>query len=147
MDTEIAAYLLNPSRNSYLLNDLLQEYAKLSVQAGQEFQTEVDPNSQGDSNMQQIAIEAASIALLHKPLENLLQEEGLEQLNNEIELPLINVLAEMEFSGIQVGSGGLKRLRDRLESEVLNIKRHQLAGQEFNVNSTRNSCSKFCSLI
>ena len=140
MDTEIAAYLLNPSRNSYLLNDLLQEYAKLSVQTGSGIpEGQLDLDSQGDSNMQQIAIEAASIALLHKPLENLLKEEGLEQLNNEIELPLINVLAEMEFSGIQVDLEGLKRLRDRLESEVSNIRKkvHQLAGQEFNVNSTK----------
>ena len=140
MDTEIAAYLLNPSRNSYLLNDLLQEYAKLSVQRGPGIpEGQLDLDAQGDSNMQQIAIEAASIALLHKPLEDLLKEEGLAQLNNEIELPLINVLAEMEFSGIQVDLEGLKRLRDRLESEVSNVRKkiHQLAGQEFNVNSTK----------
>ena len=140
MDTEIAAYLLNPSRNSYLLNDLLQEYAKLSVQRGPGIpEGQLDLDAQGDSNMQQIAIEAASIALLHKPLEDLIKEEGLEQLNNEIELPLINVLAEMEFSGIQVDLEGLKRLRDRLESEVSNARKkiHQLAGQEFNVNSTK----------
>ena len=140
MDTEIAAYLLNPSRNSYLLNDLLQEYAKLSVQRGPGIpEGQLDLDAQGDSNMQQIAIEAASIALLHKPLEDLIKEEGLAQLNNEIELPLINVLAEMEFSGIQVDLEGLKRLRDRLESEVSNVRKkiHQLAGQEFNVNSTK----------
>ena len=140
MDTELAAYLLNPSRNSYLLNDLLQEYAKLSVQTGLEIpEGQLDLDSQGDSNMQQIAIEAASIALLHKPLEGLIKEEGLEQLNNEIELPLINVLAEMEFSGIQVDLEGLKRLRDLLESEVSNARKkiHKLAGQEFNVNSTK----------
>ena len=140
MDTEIAAYLLNPSRNSYLLNDLLQEYAKLSVQRGPGIpEGQLDLDAQGDSNMQQIAIEAASIALLHKPLEDLIKEEGLAQLNNEIELPLINVLAEMEFSGIQVDLEGLKRLRDRLESEVSNARKkiHQLAGQEFNVNSTK----------
>ena len=140
MDTEIAAYLLNPSRNSYLLNDLLQEYAKLSVQRGPGIpEGQLDLDAQGDSNMQQIAIEAASIALLHKPLEDLIKEEGLAQLNNEIEIPLINVLAEMEFSGIQVDLEGLKRLRDRLESEVSNVRKkiHQLAGQEFNVNSTK----------
>ena len=140
MDTEIAAYLLNPSRNSYLLNDLLQEYAKLSVQRGSGIpEGQLDLDAQGDSNMQQIAIEAASIALLHKPLEDLIKEEGLAQLNNEIELPLINVLAEMEFRGIQVDLEGLKRLRDRLESEVSNVRKkiHQLAGQEFNVNSTK----------
>ena len=140
MDTEIAAYLLNPSRNSYLLNDLLQEYAKLSVQRGPGIsEGQLDLDAQGDSNMQQIAIEAASIALLHKPLEDLIKEEGLAQLNNEIEIPLINVLAEMEFSGIQVDLEGLKRLRDRLESEVSNARKkiHQLAGQEFNVNSTK----------
>ena len=140
MDTEIAAYLLNPSRNSYLLNDLLQEYAKLSIQIGIEIpEGQLDLDLQADSNMQQIAIEAAAIALLHKPLEDRIKEEGLGKLNNEIELPLINVLAEMEFSGIQVDLEGLKRLRDRLESEVSNVRKkiHQLAGQEFNVNSTK----------
>tara|TARA_Y100000741_G_scaffold338155_1_gene298017 strand:+ start:681 stop:3365 length:2685 start_codon:yes stop_codon:yes gene_type:complete len=140
MDTEVAAYLLNPSRNSYLLNDLLQEYAKLSVQIGVEIpEGQLDLDSQGDSNMEQIAIEAASIALLYKPLEDLIKEEGLGKLNNEIELPLIYVLAEMEFSGIQVDLEGLKRLRNRLEDEVSNARKkiHELAGQEFNVNSTK----------
>ena len=140
MDTEIAAYLLNPSRNSYLLNDLLQEYANLSVQTGLGIpEGQLDLDSQSDSNMQQIAIEAASIALLHKPLGDLIKKEGLEQLNNEIELPLINVLAEMEFSGIQVDLEGLECLKARLESEVSEARKkvHQLAGQEFNVNSTK----------
>ena len=106
MDTEIAAYLLNPSRNSYLLNDLCRNMQSYQFKQDRNFRRTTCLDSQGDSNMQQIAIEAASIALLHKPLENLLKEEGLEQLNNEIELPLINVLAEMEFSGIQVDLEG-----------------------------------------
>ena len=140
MDTEVAAYLLNPSRNSYLLNDLLQEYAKLSIQIGIEIpEGQLDLDLQSDSNMQQIAIEAAAIALLYKPLEDRIKEEGLGKLNNEIELPLIYVLAEMEFSGIQVDLEGLKRLRNQLEDEVSNAREkiHDLAGQEFNVNSTK----------
>jgi DNA polymerase-1 len=140
MDTEVAAYLLNPSRNSYLLNDLLQEYAKLSIQIGIEIpEGQLDLDLQSDSNMQQIAIEAAAIALLYKPLEDRIKEEGLGKLNNEIELPLIYVLAEMEFSGIQVDLEGLKRLRNRLEDEVSNAREkiHDLAGREFNVNSTK----------
>ena len=140
MDTEVAAYLLNPSRNSYLLNDLLQEYAKLSIQIGIEIpEGQLDLDLQSDSNMQQIAIEAAAIALLYKPLEDRIKEEGLGKLNNEIELPLIYVLAEMEFSGIQVDLEGLKRLRNQLEDEVSNAREkiHNLAGQEFNVNSTK----------
>ena len=53
MDTEVAAYLLNPSRNSYLLNDLLQEYAKLSIQIGIEIpEGQLDLDLQSDSNMQ-----------------------------------------------------------------------------------------------
>ena len=140
MDTEVAAYLLNPSRNSYLLNDLLQEYAKLSIQIGIEIREgQLDLDLQSDSNMQQIAIEAAAIALLYKPLEDRIKEEGLGKLNNEIELPLIYVLAEMEFSGIQVDLEGLKRLRNQLEDEVSSAREkiHNLAGQEFNVNSTK----------
>jgi DNA polymerase-1 len=140
MDTEIGAYLLNPSRNSYLLNDLLLEYAKLSVKTERQIPDgQLDLESQGDSNMQQLAIEAASIALLYKPLEALIKQEGLEKLNNEIEVPLIYVLAEMEFSGIQVDLENLTSLRDQLESEASNAREniHKLAGQEFNVNSTK----------
>ena len=140
MDTEVAAYLLNPSRNSYLLNDLLLEIAEVSVKTGKEIPDgQLDLESQGDSNMTELAIEAASIALLFKPLQILIEEEGLEKLHDEIEVPLIYVLAEMEFTGIQVDLESLKNLRNRLEGEVSDAREkiHKLAGQEFNVNSTK----------
>ena len=140
MDTEVAAYLLNPSRNSYLLSDLLQEYAKLSVETGADIQDgQLDLGSPGEPSMQQQAIEAASISLLYEPLESLIEEEGLQKLNNEIEVPLIYVLAEMEYTGIQVDVNGLKNLRNQLENEVIDarVRIHELAGQEFNVNSTK----------
>ena len=72
-------------------------------------------------------------------LNEAISSEGLDQLNIEIEIPLIQVLAEMEHYGIQVDLKRLEALRDQLENEVAAArgKIHDLAGHEFNVNSTK----------
>jgi DNA polymerase I len=72
-------------------------------------------------------------------LERQLEAEGLEKLYRDVELPLMEVLAEMEFHGIRIDTEGLGRLSSRfavrleqLQSEILD-----LAGQSFNIDSPR----------
>jgi len=72
------------------------------------------------------------------PLRHALEASGLIRLHDEVELPLVRVLARMEVAGIGVDAGELRRITDgfvaecgRLEAEI-----HQQAGETFNVNST-----------
>ena len=65
--------------------------------------------------------------------------QGLSTLNDTIEVPLIEVLARMEAVGVGVDVAELTRLRDHLTSEVERLRGliHKDAGEEFNVNSTK----------
>ncbi|MEC8974934.1 MAG: DNA polymerase, partial [Actinomycetota bacterium] len=77
--------------------------------------------------------------LLSVPLGEALGQQGLTELNQEIEIPLIGVLAKMEYLGIGVDVPRLTALRDDLVSQTEELKKiiHKQAGEEFNVNSTK----------
>src|SRR5690606_15575367 len=72
------------------------------------------------------------------PLEQALDAHSLRALNDEIEVPLVRVLALMEHVGVGVDADELRALRDRLTAEVERLRAQvwEDAGVEFNVNST-----------
>jgi DNA polymerase-1 len=76
-------------------------------------------------------------------LKNLMQEKlsefGLDAVFHELELPLITVLADMEMTGIKIDTEWLKALSDNIykQLETLTAKIYELAGEEFNINSTQ----------
>ena len=84
-------------------------------------------------------VNAKAISKLHEPLNTALKADGLEELNEEVEIPLVSVLAEMETRGIAVDVVELQRLRDEFtnQCESFRTEIHNLAGEEFNVNSTK----------
>lgn len=77
--------------------------------------------------------------MLYRYLKKRLAEEGLENVYNAIEIPLIKVLADMESTGIKVNIDLLKSVSKELERELDNIssKIYRLAGEEFNINSPK----------
>jgi DNA polymerase-1 len=76
---------------------------------------------------------------LFAALEPKLQELQLEKVYREIELPLAEVLAEMEWNGIRIDSAALRRMSKEFERKIndLTQKIYELAGAEFNLNSPR----------
>ena len=140
LDTQIAAYLLDPSQASYAVTALADQHAE-RVYVAEESVGEGQLNLDGGAQLGEI--EAAQEALCAKSLvESLMQamkEQKLEELNTKIEIPLVFVLAEMEHLGIQVDLKRLTELRDELQGEVKRIRGviHEIAGEEFNVNSTK----------
>jgi DNA polymerase-1 len=68
-----------------------------------------------------------------------ISENGQDHLYYEVEMPLAEVLAFMEFKGIAVDRGGLRELSQELESHISKLvsEIYELAGEEFNVNSTK----------
>ena len=79
------------------------------------------------------------MSLLIEPLSKALASQNLESLNTDIELPLARVLVKMEELGIGVNVPELKRLRDDLTKQCTKYREeiHEIAGMEFNVNSTK----------
>ncbi|MGI9604815.1 MAG: DNA polymerase I [Acidimicrobiales bacterium] len=140
LDTAIAAYLLDPAESRYLLSELIERYTDFEL-------PDAGPASTGQldfgENTVDVSLAAARNAIavdrLIEPLHAALEAQGLAHLNSSMEVPLIAVLARMEAIGVGVDVAELTRLRDHLTSEVDRLRAliHEDAGEEFNVNSTK----------
>lgn len=142
-DTMIAAYLLKPEARSYKEDYLSLEYLAYQMQPIEEL---IGKRGKNQKTMAEVPIdqvtpyaaEDADIALqLTGILRDKLQENALDKLFKEIELPLIHVLAEMEYSGVYVDRDFLQKMSDDLQQELerLEDQIYAAAGKEFNINS------------
>ena len=136
LDTAIAMYLINPSRSSYTLAAVCADMLGQEPQASNESSGQFDFGGNENSD-QLVADEALFVAALAPVLRQGLTEIGNEKLYEEMENPLVRVLAKMEHFGIGVDRQALTAIRDRLTEETVSLTKslHQIAGREFNVNS------------
>lgn len=143
-DTMIAHYLLNPELRhgmDYLAETYLH-YQPVPIEQL------IGPKGKKQGSMRDVpleeikeyAAEDADITLqLKQYFEPLLQKEGVDNLFYQMEMPLIYVLAEMEATGVKVDTGALKSSSLELTNQLAELEKeiHELAGCEFNINSTR----------
>ncbi len=127
-DVLIAAYLLDPTAAEYPLEVIGEKYLQ---------NIKFDSSDNNEANVASIAAEY--INLLYPVLREALANNGLMSLNDDLELPLVNVLSGMESVGIRVDIEKLNTFRleilDRVECLLAEI--YNLSGREFNVNSTK----------
>lgn len=125
-DSLLAAYVLNPGRSSYRLEDLAAEYVGLAIPEA------APPRAR-------VGQEAAAVARLWEPMEERLAAEELERVYRELELPLVPILREMEAAGVLVDPERLGELGERLGErvEALQAEIFGLAGHEFNIGSPK----------
>src|ERR671923_2762621 len=127
-DTLIAAYLIEPSRSVYDLDELAEEYGLVPV-----------PAPPADEETTALVRHAEAARRLAGPMRERLRERGSEALYDTIELPLAAVLASMEDAGVRIDDYRMgeitARLRDRLEE--LEARAYELAGEEFMLGSTQ----------
>ncbi len=127
-DTMIAAYLIEPGRPVYELEDLAAEYGVEALP-----QPEVEEETA-------TLIRAAEVPRrLAGPLRARLRERGSEELYDRIELPLTAVLAAMEDAGIKIDTYRMGEITARLADRVeeLESRAYELAGEEFMLGSTQ----------
>jgi DNA polymerase-1 len=130
-DTLIAAYVLDPSRSKYELNDLAREL--VGVEGG-------GPPYEGWSEIGWQTAEVADLTAQVAPvLHERINEKDLDSIYREIELPLAPLLYRMEHAGIRVDCEVLAELSRYLgrELEKLTAGICELAGREFNINSPK----------
>jgi DNA polymerase-1 len=127
-DTMIAAYLIEPSRASYELDDLAAEYG-----------LELLPEPEAEEETARLVRHAAATLRLRDPLLERVRERGHEQLYREIELPLTPVLVAMEQVGVKIDTYRMGEITARLADRVeeLEAKAQELAGEEFMLGSTQ----------
>jgi DNA polymerase-1 len=140
LDTAIAAYLLDPAVARYLLDELVLRYARAELPASDSGAAagQLDLDGTQVSTSAVTANHALAVDRLVGPLSESLEAHLLRKLNDEVEIPLVRVLARMEHTGVGVDVAELTALRDRFNGEVVRL-RDQIyadAGHEFNVNST-----------
>jgi DNA polymerase I len=140
LDTAIAAYLLDPAESRYLLDEVLRRYAKVELPTdGAAAEGQLDLDGDGVSVALRTARHALAVERLIGPLTRALDDQGLRALYDEIEVPLVRVLARMEHAGVGVDAAELRGLRDRLTGEVERLRQaiwDDAGVGEFNVNST-----------
>jgi DNA polymerase-1 len=136
-DVPLAAFQLNPARRSVAVEDLAQEHlterprptgALLEGGAGE---ATVDASAQAASQ------EADLVLRLTGPLRQRLEEEGVAFAYGTVELPLVEVLADMERAGVKVNQAFLAEQSAEMEKQIAGLTReiYALAGGEFNINS------------
>ncbi len=140
MDTMVASYLVNASRRQHAIEDLATERLRLEVP------TLPAPDRKQPTRaptLEERLARAGAIAVATRGLSSLFADDlarlELERLFREVELPLVDVLVEMEEAGIAVDVGYLAALGREFATEVARIEReaHAAVGHEFPINSPK----------
>lgn len=128
LDVQLAAYLLDPSKGHYEMESLLAAYAPEEAAPAQ-----IAPGAET------AVWQAFSLERLGSLLAEKLQAGGLQKLYDEMELPLVEVLAAMEQNGVYVNRQHLEQKSQQVGVQIHSLEReiYALAGAEFNINSPK----------
>jgi DNA polymerase-1 len=140
-DVMIASYLMNPHKMNHSLEEVALEYLSYRKQTLEEVLKK-------KSSFAEVALEEASVFAsedaricleLSEVLFNSVKENALEAVYDDIEMPLIYVLADMEEAGVKIDLQKLSMISKELDRELEGIQRriYFLAGEEFNINSPK----------
>lgn len=141
-DAGLAAYLLQPNKSEYEYDTLAKVYLDVTLPSEKEMlgKEKLGYFSFEDEKVQKwMAYQAIVPYKIKSVLREKLKETGMESLYDEMELPCLYALYEMEKNGIRVDGEALhqygKKLRTRIEELTAEI--HAMAGEEFNINSPK----------
>jgi len=142
-DSMLGSFVLDPGRRSHALEVLAREHLSL------ELKSESDLVGKGRSArpLSEVSVEelaelsaasADAVSRLRRHLATQLDSMGGRSLLEEIEIPLINVLVDMEWTGIAIDTVRLGELSRHFSAELRDIERsvYEAAGSDFNINST-----------
>ena len=141
-DTMLASYLLNPNKTNHNLEDVSMTYLSIKKLSFN------DITDKGKKNFREVSIEdatkysgedAAVTLKLKYILETEIEKGGLAKLFCDIEMPLIEVLADIEIAGIKIDLPLMEGFSKELKKELAGIEKriYFLAGEEFNINSPK----------
>ena len=143
-DTMIGAYLINPSRSTYHIDEIAQEFLDVSIPSAESIlgkgakllsMQEIEK----ETAVQFACRQASVLPGLFDVLGQKIAEYEQKQLYYEIELPLVEILANMQIDGFKVDKQKLMAFSKMLEDKIqtLTNKIYELAGEEFNINSPK----------
>ena len=143
-DTMLAHYLINPDmrHNMDVLAETYLNYTPISIESliGKKGKNQLSMRQVPLAKQTEYAVEDADITLqLKEHFQNELGAANTQTLFNDIEVPLLRVLADMELEGINLDKGFLNSLSEELNNDIktLETKIYEQAGEEFNIASPR----------
>ena len=142
-DVILAAYLLNPLKNDYTVEDIANEYLNLMLpEKGQAFgrlSFKDALNEKPEDFLKYCCFEAYVCAQAAVCLQQKLEDTQMDRLMREIEMPLTLVLFSMEEEGIRVNPEALKDYGEALSGKITELEQeiYSEAGCEFNINSPK----------
>lgn len=145
-DAAIAAYISDPARSSYGIDELARELVGVSTEHSSDIcedeSGQLSMNFDSESSggiLRGAAAELFAINALHKKFADELKANGQEKLYYDVELPLVEVLADMQYTGVYVDRDALSEFGDGLKKNIESAERriYDLAGEEFNINSPK----------
>jgi DNA polymerase-1 len=143
-DIHLATYLLNPTSNSFELSSIAFEFLSVSIKSSEE----LTGKGKKSLKFEELEIEEViKFAIINSrvcfELENILLEKLVEtnqlKLFEETEVPLIGILGNMEFEGIDFDVSENEKLSKELNQNLLMLENniYMMAGEEFNINSPK----------
>jgi len=145
-DVMLAAYCLNPAKSNDI-SDMSEEYFNFESGNDAYLGRASKKISFGDSSVTDTSLYANSISFaaffLWDKFEEELKQLHLSKLFFDIEMPLLEVLSEMEIAGIKVDTNFLKTFNEKIVYEIKNTEKkvYDIAGNEFNINSPKQLAS------
>ncbi|AGB18705.1 DNA polymerase I [Thermoanaerobacterium thermosaccharolyticum] len=143
-DTAIMTYLLNPSESNYDIGRVLKKYLKEDIPNIEDMLGKGKSRRSYDDIDKKLLIDylcatASKLSKLKDKLMSFIKEMEMEELLNNVELPLVEVLKSMEVYGFTLDKDVLKDLSKEIDEKTDKIIKdiYDAAGYEFNINSTK----------
>ncbi len=143
IDTTIAAYLLNPLKNEYTYDDLARDILGLMVPSKLDLLGKLKIKKAAEEKPEALELmvcyEAYVCIAAKSQLLEQLEDHGMKKLYNEIEMPLVYVLADMEKEGVRAEKAELEAYGAQLTGRISELETsiYEKAGETFNINSPK----------
>ena len=143
IDTTIAAYLLNPLKNEYTYDDLARDILGLMVPSKLDLLGKLKIKKAAEEKQEALELmvcyEAYTCIAAKNQLLEQLEDHGMKKLYDEIEMPLVYVLADMEKEGVRAEKAELEAYGAQLTGRIAELETsiYEKAGETFNINSPK----------
>ena len=143
-DTMIAHYLINPEtqHNMNFLSELYLDYSPVEIETliGKKGINQGNMRNVETEPLKEYAAEDADVTLqLYYKLEKEIHDSGYDKLFENVEMPLVKVLAAMEHEGVKIDTDFLSKYRIAISDDIRNLEKqiYEYAGQQFNIGSPK----------
>lgn len=142
-DADVASYILNPTNTKHTIKDIAMQYLDIDldelIPKKEDTQLNIFEQVKDISNKEEVGAYVYALNKLYDVTMEKMQNDGSIKLFEEIEMPLTYVLGDMQFNGMFVEKSELEKFGKELKERLSNLTKdiYDLAGEEFNVNSTQ----------